>query len=124
MEREKKKRRLKGWVYNTLFVIAGAVMGEVIALLAKNVKGLSWLSYNVPIGITEPLEIDLIAVQLRFGFYFELCPALVMCIVLALALGNLFLSGKSTPKKAVNNRENTEEEDEEDTVDVRNGDWD
>ena len=122
MEKDKNKRRLKGWVYNTLFVIAGAVIGEIIAVLAKNVKVLSWLSHNVPIGITEPVRIDLIVAQLDFGFYFKLCPALVICIVLALALGNFFLSGKPKPKKADTATDDGDGED--DQVDIRNGEWD
>lgn len=87
----KRKRKLKGGVYNFLFAVGGAVIGETVALLSKNVKALSWLSHSVPLGITKPLEIDIIIAKFQLGFYLTISPSLVIFMALALAIGNLFL---------------------------------
>ena len=101
----KKKKRLKKWVYNLLFIIGGLVIGEVVAMLTKNISFLSWLSYEVPFGITSPIDVNLIIFRFQFGFYFVFCPALVFFIALALVIGNLMLSetsGNNSAKSASN----------------------
>lgn len=95
-KKKPKKRRikLKTWVYNFLFAIAGMVIGEVIAALTQNIPFLSWLSYKVDLGITTPLDINLIIARFQIGFYFVFNPALVIFIIVALAVGNIVIASR------------------------------
>ena len=91
---KKRKIKLKTWVYNALFAIAGMVIGEVIAALTKNVPFLSWLSYKVNLGITSPLDINLIIARFQIGFYIVLNPALIIFVIVALAVGNIIIASR------------------------------
>lgn len=91
---KKRKVRLKRWVYNALFVIAGIVFGEVTAALTQNIPFLSWLSYKVNLGITNPCDVNLVLVRFQIGFCIVLNPALVIFVILALAVGNLVIIGR------------------------------
>ena len=91
---KKRKVRLKTWVYNALFVIAGMVIGETFAALTKNVPFLSWLSYKVNLGITTPLDLNLIIAHLQIGFYIVFNPALIIFVIVALVVGNLILASR------------------------------
>lgn len=91
-EPKKKKRKLKFWVLNLLFAIAGGVIGEMIAAITKNVSFLSWLSFRAELGVVEPLDINLIICHLKLGFYFVFNPALIIFIILALVIGNMVVS--------------------------------
>ncbi len=114
-----KNRKLKPWVYNALFIICGGALGQVLAALCSNVPALSWLSYKVNIGLTEPFVINLIVAKITGGFYFVICPALIIFTVLALAVGNIcLLKSKAPEKKKIFDLENQDTEAEiEDTYD-------
>lgn len=92
----RKKRKLRRGALNLLFAVCGGVLGEVFAALTKNVTFLSWLGYKVNIGITSPIEINLIIAKFTVGFYFVFCPALILFIILGLAVGNAFLIYKNS----------------------------
>ncbi len=94
----KKVKKLKKGAMNVIFAVAGAIIGEVVAFISKNVSFLSWLGYKVNLGITSPIEINLIIVKFNLGFYFVFCPALVIFIILALAFGNIMFIRQSQNK--------------------------
>lgn len=90
-EKPRKKRKLKKWAMYGIFAVAGAIVGEVLAFLFRNVSFLSWLGYKVNLGITKPIEINLIIMKFDIGFYFVFCPALIIFIILGIAIGNILV---------------------------------
>ena len=62
----KMKRTLLLW----FFILAGIVLGAMLASVCRNVPFLSWLSYYQSIGFNSdaPFVLDLSVVKLTFGF--------------------------------------------------------
>ncbi|MDR3208217.1 MAG: DUF4321 domain-containing protein [Oscillospiraceae bacterium] len=68
-----------------LFMMAGAVVGLLVAEVTKDVSFLSWLGFGGQFGLgTEaPLTLDLILLRLQFGVTFHLSVAVIVCMALA-----------------------------------------
>lgn len=77
------------------FLLAGIVLGTVIARLCANVSFLSWLAYNMSVGLDtgSPLVLDLIVFKLAFGFSLTVNPAQILCIIIALIAYNKTCKG-------------------------------
>lgn len=72
------------------FLLAGIVLGTVIARLCADVSFLSWLAYSMSVGLdtASPLVLDLIVFKLAFGFSLTVNPAQIICIIIALIVYN------------------------------------
>lgn len=72
------------------FLLAGIVLGTVLARLCTNVSFLSWLSYTMSVGIDTgaPVVLDLIVFKLAFGFTLSVTPAQIICVIIALIAYN------------------------------------
>lgn len=72
------------------FLLAGIVLGTVIARLCADVSFLSWLAYSMSVGLDtgSPLVLDLIVFKLAFGFSLTVNPAQIICIIIALIVYN------------------------------------
>ncbi len=68
------------------FILAGAMMGSLIASAAAGVPMLSWLAYSETIGIptSNPAFLDLAVVRVAFGLEMGLSVAQIGCIILSL----------------------------------------
>ena len=68
------------------FLIAGILMGSLLAHLCAGVPGMSWLGYSesVGIGAGSPMVLDLAVLTVSFGFVMHLSVAQVLCIGIAL----------------------------------------
>lgn len=77
---------LKRTVAFLFFLLAGVVLGTVIANLCSGVPFLSWLAYNLSVGIDtgSPLVLDLIVFKLAFGFTLNVNAAQIICVIIAL----------------------------------------
>lgn len=67
------------------FVLAGIVLGGMLATLCQNVSFLSWLSYSQGIGFNSnaPFVLDLSVIKLTFGFSMQVSVAQIITILLA-----------------------------------------
>lgn len=79
------------WKYNLVLIfmlLAGVVVGSLIAGAASGVSFLSWLSYGASVGIStgEPMLLDLAVLQIAFGFQFQINVAQIICIILAICM--------------------------------------
>ena len=81
---------LKRTIAFLFFLLAGIVLGTVIARLCAEVSFLSWLAYSMSVGLdtASPLVIDLIVFKLAFGFSLTVNPAQIICIIIALIVYN------------------------------------
>ncbi len=80
---------------NLLFVfylVAGVVLGALIANLCDGVRYLDWLSYYLSFGLNKgtPLVLDMGVLQLTFGLSIGIYAAQIFTIGLA-----MFLYGRS-----------------------------
>ena len=68
------------------FILAGAMVGSLIASAAAGVPMLSWLAYTETIGIptANPAYLDLAVVRVAFGLEMGLSMAQIGCIILSL----------------------------------------
>lgn len=68
------------------FVCAGIVLGSLVADLTSNVKALSWLSYGLKFGLTEPFVLDLSVLKLSLGLAFNLNISIIIFVSLAVVI--------------------------------------
>ena len=82
----KMKRTLLLW----FFILAGIVLGAMLASVCRNVPFLSWLSYYQSIGFNAdaPFVLDLSVIKLTFGFSMGISVAQIITIALAIFLYN------------------------------------
>lgn len=82
----KLKRTFLLWFY----ILAGIVVGAMIASVCQDVSFLSWLSYYQSIGFNAdaPFVLDLSVVKLTFGFSMGISVAQIITIALAIVLYN------------------------------------
>ena len=68
------------------FLLAGIVVGSVVAYLTKDVSWLSWLSYGKTVGLStaSPAIIDLIVLKIAFGFTLSVNVAQIFCVIIAI----------------------------------------
>lgn len=81
---------LKRTIAFLFFLLAGIVLGTVLARLCDGVAFLSWLAYSMSVGLdtASPLVLDLIVFKLAFGFSLTVNPAQILCIIIALIVYN------------------------------------
>ncbi|MBP1561198.1 MAG: DUF4321 domain-containing protein [Oscillospiraceae bacterium] len=77
------------------FLLAGIVLGTVVARLCDGVPFLSWLAYTMSVGLDtgSPLVLDLIVFKLAFGFTLTVNTAQIICIIIALVIYNKTCKG-------------------------------
>lgn len=82
--------KLKRNLLLLFFLLAGVLLGGMIATLCANVSFLSWLSYSGTIGFSPdaPFVLDLWVLKLSFGFSMSISVAQVITIALAIFLYN------------------------------------
>lgn len=87
--------KLKKTLIFILFLLAGILLGTIIAMACKEISFLSWLSYTASIGLGMPngVTLDLIIMKLAFGFSFEISVAQIICIIISLAVYKGFSKG-------------------------------
>ncbi len=81
---------LKRTIAFLFFLLAGIVLGTILARLCEGVAFLSWLAYSMSVGLdtASPLVLDLIVFKLAFGFSLTVNPAQILCIIIALIVYN------------------------------------
>lgn len=81
--------KVKNSLLLIFLVLAGYVIGGMLAQVTKNVSFLTWLSYSQPIGLDagRPAQIDLAFLKLAFGFQMNLNVAEVIFMIVAIILG-------------------------------------
>lgn len=84
------KENFKRTIAFLFFLLAGIVLGTVIARLCSGVPYLSWLSYTMSVGIDtgSPVILDLIVFKMAFGFSLSVNPAQIICVIIALITYN------------------------------------
>lgn len=77
------------------FLLAGIVLGTVLAKICAGVSFLSWLAYDMSVGLDtgSPLVLDLIVFKLAFGFTLTVNPAQIICVIAALIIYNKTCKG-------------------------------
>ena len=78
--------KLKRNLLLIFFILAGIVLGAMLASVCRNVPFLSWLSYYQSIGFNSdaPFVLDLSVVKLTFGFSMGISVAQIITIALAI----------------------------------------
>jgi len=81
-----------------LFLLAGAVVGLLLGELTKDVSFLSWLSYGQGFGLSfdNPMELNLIILQLKLGLTLNLSVAVILCMGAAGLLFRKFVRGNKS----------------------------
>ncbi|MBQ8254386.1 MAG: DUF4321 domain-containing protein [Clostridia bacterium] len=68
------------------FICAGIVTGSLVAMLTANVNALSWLSYGLKFGLTDPFVLDLNVLQISFGLAFNLNISVIIFVSIAVVI--------------------------------------
>lgn len=71
----------------TFLILIGVVFGSLVAYLTKDISFLSWLSFGLTFGLSQPLVLDLGVFSLTFAATIDLSIAVILCIILTLLLG-------------------------------------
>ena len=79
------------WKRNLVLIfllLAGVVMGSLLANVTAGVPFLGWLSYGGRVGIStqEPMLLDLAVLQVAFGFQLQINVAQIICIIAAICM--------------------------------------
>ena len=76
------------------FLIAGIVLGGLLAMLTKNISWLSWLSYgdglNLGAFADKPLVLDLSVIKIQFGLAVKINVGQILGVIVALILNRRF----------------------------------
>ena len=79
------------WKHNLILIIlllAGVVVGSLLASATAGMPFLGWLSYGGRGGIStqEPMLLDLAVLQVAFGFQLQINVAQIICIIAAICM--------------------------------------
>ncbi len=79
------------WKRNLVLIfmlLAGVIVGSLIAGAAAGVPYLGWLGYGGSVGIStdSSMILDLAVLQVAFGFRFQINIAQIICIILAICM--------------------------------------
>ena len=77
------KRARNPWWILPVILVAGSMLGSVLADSVGQFTYLSWLGRSVSIGLTSPVTIDLHVLTLTLGFILRLNLAIVLGILVA-----------------------------------------
>lgn len=72
--------------YTAFPVLCGIVVGMMVASITKDIAALSWLSFGLSFGMTNPLTLDLSLIKLTLGISVDLNVATIICITLSLII--------------------------------------
>jgi hypothetical protein len=124
MEKQvKKKRKFKPLVIDSVFCLGGLVIGEVVAILVKDIAFLKWLSFEILYGIQEPLQFNLLLFKFTLGCTIRLSPALILFGLLGILLSRLMRATAEEKKERAKaydlhpDKSEEIEDEEEDTED-------
>lgn len=67
-----------------IFILAGIVIGGLIATYATEVSWLKWLAYGEEFGLKDPVQLDLKVLSLTFGIWIKINVASIIGIILAI----------------------------------------
>lgn len=76
---------MKNTLLLILLIIAGSVVGSLIASATGGVEGLYWLSYSKEIAIS-PFTINFVIASVTFGIDFSMSIAQVLFLIIAVAV--------------------------------------
>ncbi|MEF9984034.1 MAG: DUF4321 domain-containing protein [Oscillospiraceae bacterium] len=81
----------KGLIF-LFFILAGVILGSLLAQITSDISGLSWLAYGKQIGISasNPMILDLAIIKIAFGFEMGINVAQIICLVLSFFAYNSF----------------------------------
>ena len=88
------EKTMKNSLIILFFVCAGIVAGSLVAELTSGVKALSWLSYGLNFGLTQPFVLNLRVIQLTLGLSISLNISVIIFVSLA-----FFIAYKVTGKR-------------------------
>ena len=66
-----------------LLLLAGIVLGSLIATLTAGVGGLGWLSFGQTFGFQNPIVLDLGVMVITFGLTIKITIASIIGIIIA-----------------------------------------
>ncbi|MGN0643107.1 MAG: DUF4321 domain-containing protein [Huintestinicola sp.] len=77
------------------FLLAGIVLGTVLARVCADVPYLGWLAYTMSVGLDtgSPMVLDLIVFKLAFGFTLSVNTAQIICVIISLIAYNKTCKG-------------------------------
>ncbi|MBQ7783498.1 MAG: DUF4321 domain-containing protein [Oscillospiraceae bacterium] len=89
------KESFKKTIAFLFFLLAGIVLGTVLARVCAGVPYLDWLAYSMSVGIDtgSPVILDLIVFKLAFGFTMSVNTAQIICVIAALIIYNKTCKG-------------------------------
>ena len=77
---------MKNTLIVLFFVCAGIVLGSLVAELTANINALSWLSYGLKFGLTQPFVLNLSVLQLSLGLAFNLNISVIIFVSIAVVI--------------------------------------
>ena len=80
--------RGKFWL-NLFLILAGVVIGTMIAEITVGISWLSWLSYGLEFGTESPFVLNLYVLRLTLGITVKITVSTVLFVTLSLILGGL-----------------------------------
>ena len=86
--------KTRGVLLFCFFLIAGIVLGGLLAMLTKNISWLSWLSYGDGLNLgavqDKPMVLDLSIIKITFGLGININVGQIFGIIVALILNRKF----------------------------------
>jgi hypothetical protein len=78
--------KLKRDLIFIFFILAGAIVGALIAGFANQISAISWLAFGKTVGLwaDSPMVLDLLIFRLTFGFEMQVNVAQILCILIAM----------------------------------------
>ncbi len=67
-----------------IFILAGIVIGGLLATFAEQVSWLKWLAYGQEFGLKNPIELNLSVITITFGLWIRINVASIIGIVAAI----------------------------------------
>lgn len=69
-----------------IMILAGVVLGGLIAQLTSGISALHWLSYGQTFGLSSPIVLDFGILVLTFGLTIKITVAGIIGIILAIII--------------------------------------
>ena len=76
---------MKNKILLILLIIAGAVIGSLVASATTDVNNFSWLAYSKSVSVA-PFTINLVIIKLTFGFDFAMSIAQIIFMIVGVAV--------------------------------------
>ena len=68
------------------FILAGIVCGSFFASICKDISFLSWLAYSTSIGSSQPIDHDLVVLNLTLGLEISVSISHIIFLIVAMLL--------------------------------------